>query len=284
MIKISAAIIAKNNEREIAACINSINGVDEVIVLDTGSNDKTTYVASGLGARVYYYRWEDDFSAARNRCLEYTHNPWILSIDTDEILETPVEAMYNLLRENFTKKVISFPIADREKTFWGARLFRKSLCHYEGEIHEQLNVNPDLYTDEIKIWHNPSPNHQKDPLRNIAILRRVVEKGNTSQRDIFFLGVELHAARQYDAALYWMQYYLQIAPRTQNYTSEVYYLMADCYCNLHRVSRAIDCLMKAAESNPEMKCVYEKLSQLTKDEKWDEKAKTATNFNVLVIR
>ena len=284
MIKISASIIAKNNEQEIASCINSIKGVDEIVVLDTGSNDKTAYVASGLGARVYYYRWEDDFAAARNRCLEYTHNPWILSIDTDEIITTPISTMYDLLQANFNKKVIAFPISDKEKTFWCARLFRKSLCHYEGEIHEQLNRTPDLYTDEIKIWHTPSQNHQMDPMRNISILRRVLEKKSTSQRDIFFLGVELHAAGQYDAALYWMQYYLQLAPRTQNYTSEVYYLMSDCYCNLHRVSRAIDCLMKAADANPQMKCVYERLSQLTKDAKWEEKALSATNFNVLVIR
>jgi glycosyltransferase involved in cell wall biosynthesis len=284
MIKISAAIISRNNEKEIVDCIKSIKGVDEIIVLDTGSIDKTVDVATRLGAKVYYYHWDDDFSAARNRCLDYVQNPWVLSIDTDEVLKTGVDGIYKVLDENFSKRAIAIPISDKEKTFWGLRLFRKQSTHWEGEVHEQLTVQPDLYTDEIKIWHNPSLNHQSDPLRNITILRRVLEKNPTSPRDIFFLGLELHHAGQYDGALYWMSYYVHIAPQTPNYTSEVYYLMADCYCKLHRANRGIESLMKAIGANPQMKCAYEKLALLTKEQRWGDKAKTATNYQVMVIR
>ncbi|MCK9220202.1 MAG: glycosyltransferase [Bacteroidales bacterium] len=284
MTKISAAIIARNNEKEISTCIKSIKGVDEIIVLDTGSNDKTASIATSLGAKVFYSRWEDDFSIARNRVLDYTQHPWILSIDTDEVMTTTVDSMYKLLNENFSKRAISTPISDKEKTFWGLRLFRKASAHWIGEIHEELSIQPDLYSDEVKIWHTPSPNHQTDPLRNITILRRVLEKKPTSPRDIFFLGLELHAIGQWDAALYWMQYYTIIAPKTANYTAEIYYQMADCYCKLHRVNRGIESLMKAVEVNPQMKCAYEKLSLLTKEQRWEEKAKTATNYQVMVIR
>lgn len=284
MPKISAAIIARDNEREIAACIKSIKGLDEIIVLDTGSKDKTPSIATGLGAKVFYYRWDNDFAAARNRVIDYIQNPWVFSIDTDETLTTGIDSLYNLVNKHFSKRAIAIPIEDDEKLFWGLRLFRKQSTHWVGEIHEELTIQADVYTKDAHIWHSPSQNHLVDPDRNIRILRGVIDRKPTSYRDIFFLGLELHAIGQYDAAVYWLQYYNSIAPRTPNYTSEAYYIMSDCYLNLKRTNRAIESLLRATEANPEMKCAYKRLNVLTNDQKWVKKAEEATNNNVMVIR
>ncbi|MDD3115497.1 MAG: glycosyltransferase, partial [Anaerovibrio sp.] len=72
-MKISACYIAKNEAANLARSINSLKAqVDEIVVVDTGSEDSTVTAAKSLGARVYHYSWQDDFAAARNFALAKT--------------------------------------------------------------------------------------------------------------------------------------------------------------------------------------------------------------------
>ncbi|MEL7656459.1 MAG: glycosyltransferase, partial [Bacillota bacterium] len=76
-MKISGCIIARNEEANIANCINNMKNVtDEIIVVDTGSEDKTIQIAKELGAFVYEYQWENDFSKAKNSVLDYATGEW----------------------------------------------------------------------------------------------------------------------------------------------------------------------------------------------------------------
>ena len=85
-IKVSACIIAKNEELFIEKCLKSIiNVVDEIIVLDTGSEDRTIELAEKY-AKVYTYEWKDDFAKARNESMSYANGEWIFIIDADEEL------------------------------------------------------------------------------------------------------------------------------------------------------------------------------------------------------
>lgn len=284
MTKISVVIIARDNEVEIARCLNSVKGADEIIVLDTGSIDQTPQIAIKHRARVYYARWNDDFAEARNKALDYTANPWILMLDTDEELQGGIEKVRQFVTQEFTRKAIATPIIDPEKEFYGLRLFRKSGAYYVGKIHEELNVRPDYYTDEIWIKHTPSKNHKTDPDRNIRILRQVLEENPLSTRDMYFLGNELYSQGKYDSALYWLEYYQQCTPRTQNWTCEAFYLIAECYSKLHRANKAVEALMRAVEVNPEFKLGYQRLQKLTRNAKWGVLAEQATNKNILVYR
>lgn len=85
--QISLCMIVKNEEKNLTDCLNSVkNLVDEMIVVDTGSTDKTKKIASDLGAKVYDYVWQDNFAEARNYALQFVHNDWILVLDADEVL------------------------------------------------------------------------------------------------------------------------------------------------------------------------------------------------------
>ena len=85
-IKVSACVVAKNEELFIEKCLKSIvNVVDEIIVLDTGSEDKTIEIAEKY-AKVYNYELGDDFSKARNESMSYANGEWIFIIDADEEL------------------------------------------------------------------------------------------------------------------------------------------------------------------------------------------------------
>ena len=82
---LALCVIAKNEEAMIERCIQSVAGIaDEIIVYDTGSNDKTVEIAASNGAKVIEGYWDDSFSRARNDALESTSSEWILSLDADE--------------------------------------------------------------------------------------------------------------------------------------------------------------------------------------------------------
>ena len=82
---ITQCIIAKNEEDNIGYCLSHLKSVaDEQIVVDTGSNDRTVEVAKELGAKLFYFDWIDDFSAARNYALEKAKGDWIVFLDCDE--------------------------------------------------------------------------------------------------------------------------------------------------------------------------------------------------------
>ncbi|MDG1050774.1 MAG: glycosyltransferase [Planctomycetota bacterium] len=85
--RISLCMIAKNEEALIAGCLRSVRGVaHEVIVVDTGSTDRTVAIAEAEGARVVHFRWCDDFAKARNAGVELATGTHILILDADERL------------------------------------------------------------------------------------------------------------------------------------------------------------------------------------------------------
>lgn len=87
MVRISACIIARDEERFLPGCLRSIHGVvDELIVVDTGSTDRTPAIIAEFGADVRFFPWGDDFSAARNEAIKQATGDWIFSIDADERL------------------------------------------------------------------------------------------------------------------------------------------------------------------------------------------------------
>jgi tetratricopeptide (TPR) repeat protein len=85
---VSLTMIVKNEESNIAACLESVRDlVDEIIVVDTGSNDATKSIAAGFGAKVFDFQWVDDFAAARNESLRHATREWIFWMDADDRLD-----------------------------------------------------------------------------------------------------------------------------------------------------------------------------------------------------
>ena len=100
-INISACIIAKNEEKHISDCMKSIEScVDEIIVVDTGSTDKTIEMAERFGCKVIRSDWQDDFSLSRNIALDAASKKYILVIDADERLLNPEEVRGVLEKSN----------------------------------------------------------------------------------------------------------------------------------------------------------------------------------------
>ncbi|MBV8071519.1 MAG: glycosyltransferase family 2 protein [Acidobacteriaceae bacterium] len=90
-MKISATIITFNEERNVARVIESLRCCDEILVLDSGSNDRTVEIARKLGARVEEASWHG-YAAQKNIAAELASHDWILSLDADESLSEALEA------------------------------------------------------------------------------------------------------------------------------------------------------------------------------------------------
>ncbi|TYS08332.1 glycosyltransferase [Bacillus subtilis] len=86
--KLSVCMIVKNEERHIARCLESVQHMaDEIIVVDTGSSDRTEDICKSFHAQVYHHIWEQNFSQARNISLQHAKGEWILILDADEELD-----------------------------------------------------------------------------------------------------------------------------------------------------------------------------------------------------
>lgn len=148
MNKLSACLIVKNEASVLSRCLESIRTfVDEIVVVDTGSNDRTIEIALSYGARVYHFTWMDDFSAARNESLRYAGGEWILYIDADEVIDAVNAAKIRqvITRENIMAVTVRQCIpqqADNIATSYYSeycRIFRQHPdMHFEGAIHEQI--------------------------------------------------------------------------------------------------------------------------------------------------
>jgi glycosyltransferase involved in cell wall biosynthesis/Flp pilus assembly protein TadD len=86
--RVSLCMIVRNEERHLGTCLRSVAGlVDEIVVVDTGSSDRTREIAAACGARVHDFAWVDSFAAARNESLRHARGQWILWLDADEYLD-----------------------------------------------------------------------------------------------------------------------------------------------------------------------------------------------------
>lgn len=216
---ISACLIVKNEERHIERALNSLAGVaDEIVVVDTGSSDSTVEKARALGAKVFFFEWIDDFSAARNYSLEQATGEWILVFDADEELVAEDQAAVLAAAADPAVDAYYFTINDvkpdglrSDYSTQFLQMFRNRSCYrYEGAIHEQ--IVPALLRNGATIRHAPvRVNHygyqpevrfEKDKgARNMRILEKQREQNPHDPFVYFNLGQEHVAAGDLEEAI-----------------------------------------------------------------------------------
>lgn len=147
-IGLSATLIVKNEEAHLERCLRSLQGiVDEFVVIDTGSTDRTVAIAESFGAKIGFFAWEDHFGRARNAALELATQPWCLWIDADEELDANSAGMLReaLMRPQFGGyqiPILNLRDSGSESDAYQhapLRLFRRHPeIRFEGRIHEQI--------------------------------------------------------------------------------------------------------------------------------------------------
>ncbi|MGE4232614.1 MAG: glycosyltransferase family 2 protein [Bacteriovoracia bacterium] len=150
--KIGVTIITLNEEKDLPKCIESLGFADEIVVVDSGSSDKTAEVAKKLGAKVYIEPWRG-YGAQKNRAMELCDADWVLNVDADEVI-TP-ELRDEILSEIKNSSQDSAFAISRKTFYWGkwirhggwypnyvTRLARKGHARWtEPNVHEELVSN-----------------------------------------------------------------------------------------------------------------------------------------------
>jgi glycosyltransferase involved in cell wall biosynthesis len=151
-MKISATIIAFNEQRNVPRVIESLRCCDEILVLDSGSNDRTVEIATKLGARVVEASWHG-YAAQKNIATELATHDWILSLDADESLSEALEAEIWHIKKNGPKfDAYTMPRLAQYLGRWilhsgwypdrKVRLFDRRKAKWVGDfVHESVRVN-----------------------------------------------------------------------------------------------------------------------------------------------
>ncbi len=214
MIMISLCMIVKNEEINLSKCLAIIKDkIDEIIIVDTGSTDKTKEIAKNYTNRVFDFAWCDDFAMARNFSISMAENDWILVLDADEVVNF------------FNKKTVNKLIATNEKvvgrikiinTFENKdgkkrlpervrRFFNRKYFKYEGIIHEQIvgikgepydTLDLEIVADHIG-YENEVLNRTNKIDRNKNLLQKAILAKNNDSYLYFQLGKTFFMEKNY---------------------------------------------------------------------------------------
>ncbi|MFP7733916.1 glycosyltransferase [Priestia aryabhattai] len=216
---ISLCMIVKNEEKVLGRCLESVAGlVDEIIIVDTGSSDKTKEIASEYTQDVYDYEWTNSFADARNYAGSKANGRWILVLDADEFVdqENFRETINKLKRipnpvEGYSVKIYNFLGVYGEQVVQhnNLRIYKndKSIYYFRS-IHEQLGKESEsleLDTLDLVIYHsgylNKTVEEKNKHERNSPLVNKELENGASRAFDYFNLGNEYFSVNEIEAAL-----------------------------------------------------------------------------------
>lgn len=218
--RLTVCLIAKNEEKFLAQCLKSVRDLaHQIVVVDTGSTDRTVEIAREFNAEVYSHPWNDDFSAARNVALTHATGDWVLVLDADE--ELP-EAQHAKLLADLNKSdsiAHRLPLVnagdENEGCSYVPRLYRNAPgIFYHGRIHEQVfpsllpmskawGLRTTLGTAEL-LHHGYSKELLRDRNkieRNLKLLRLAVAENPADVNLAMNLGLELVRSDDFSAGV-----------------------------------------------------------------------------------
>ena len=297
MTTLTACIIVKNEEQFLEESLNSIKKlVDEIIVVDTGSTDKTREIARKFTDKIFHFDWINDFSAARNFSLTKATGDWILIIDGDEIIAKKDHdiikkiirdekfPLVSVVQRNYTdKKSPLFKEVDERYRIYAKelpgyvpseiiRLFKNNInIQFEGAVHE--TVAPSMRKQGLKFLRTDIPIHHYQHLKPkiehkekldsyIALLQKKEEENPKEIKTLHDLAiVYLEQKKDYKKAF---EYFKKIYDADNNLL-EPYLGMGVIYGKARQYEKATRILTKGLSNKTtktiEMRTDHEKIRQ-----------------------
>ncbi len=210
---ISLCMMVRNEEENLAQCLNSVKDVvDEIIIVDTGSTDRTVEIAKSFGARIFNHPWEGSFSKARNYSLKYATCEWILILDADEEVDKKDTPKLKEITKSNNYETISFVIKNKfenstqESYANMIRLFKNfNGTHYEGIVHNIIRCRGKRLDSLLNIIHhgyNLSEDEMEEKfVRTSTLLKKQIKRDEHNPVPHMYLGVSYLGKNMYDEAI-----------------------------------------------------------------------------------
>ncbi|MEF9991686.1 MAG: glycosyltransferase [Romboutsia sp.] len=265
MISISLCMIVRDEEDVIERCLKSVVGVyDELIIVDTGSTDKTKEISQKYTDNIYDFEWINDFSKARNFSFEKATKDYILWLDADEFLNeecrekliflkssicTDIDIIslqtYMCLDENNNPRVVGRRnrIVKREKNL-----------KWTGFVHEYIEVEGTLHDTSIYIIHDKVKCCEG---RNLNIYKMNIEKGNKlSSRDLYYYGKELYCNKLWEESIEILNIFVE-EHTSRDEIIDALCKIGECYQQLNELVKGRDYFYKTFEyGEPRCEVLY----------------------------
>ena len=193
MITISLCMIVKNEEPVLARCLDSVASMmDEIIIVDTGSTDRTKEIAAQYTNRIYDFTWCDDFSAARNYAFSLATMDYIYCPDADEYLDLENQRRFLRLKGTLLPEIEivqmnyitppDFNTVQNCKKEPRPKLFKRlRTFSWVDPVHETIRTDPVIYDSDIDILHRPHVMHAK---RDFAMFEKAFRENRVLSEKI----------------------------------------------------------------------------------------------------
>ena len=262
---LSLCMIVRTEEACLGRCLDSVRGhVDEIIVVDTGSTDRTMEIARRYGARIYHHPWENDFSKHRNQSLSYATGNWILQLDADEELFAedghrlrdiiPTDRADHYLCQFYDMK----KDGSVHGVFYLVRLFRNGMgMAYERKIHNQLSTRGRGAYSDIRVRHYgydlTTEQMEAKHRRTTTLLEEMLADDPEDAYCIYQLSSSYSMNREFDKAVAHGEMALAMMRRKNlknSYFSTVFHTVAHGYYALGRIDEAERTCLEALDVFP----------------------------------
>jgi len=249
--QVSLTMIVKNEEANLAACLASVRDlVDEMVVVDTGSTDRTSEIAAQYGARVVDFTWQDNFAAARNEALRHAAGEWILWLDADEYLDETNRERLRTLLANLKDDNAAYVMRLSSELEAGVnatavvdqvRLFRSaSTVRWQHRVHEQIlpsrrQHGAVMHSTDIVITHRgyADPPVQPPKLeRNLRLLKLALAETPDDPFVLYNLGALYLTQGNVPEALILLRRGLEWSHPRDNLVPKLHFLIT---CALHQL-------------------------------------------------
>ncbi|MDX6221304.1 MAG: hypothetical protein QOD91_358 [Frankiales bacterium] len=277
-MRLSLAMIVRNEQESLSQVLAEAGGFcDELIVVDTGSDDGSRDIALTAGATVVDFDWVDDFAAARNFAFDQCTGEWIIWLDADDHVPAAVQAAYRAAKDTLLTHQIDAVYAPYRYAFDAEtglctyqfpreRVIRRGArLRWHGVVHETLTIpeGRSVYRDDLYIEHRPSAAKLERRIgRNLRILEAAVRAGDRSPRTLFYLGNELRDNERFSEAVAFYREFLDTgaAAPWEEYAARL--SMGICAKNLGRLDDALGQFFYALRRDPTRSEAYLRIGEV----------------------
>lgn len=252
--RISLCMIVKNEENVIGRCLDSVQGItDEIIIVDTGSTDRTKEIVSRYTDKLYDFPWIDDFSAARNFAFSLATQSYILWLDADDVILESDRINFLVLKKDldpcFDSVTMHYHLTTDDNGQVTSSLRRNRLVKrsknfkWIGAVHEYLEVCGVILNSDIAVTHCKI-NH--DSNRNLRIYeRRIANEESFSPRDLYYYANELMDHSKLEKAIKFYQKFLETKQGWIEDNIAACGRLADCFLALNNPEKHLKYIYKS---------------------------------------